>query len=296
MRSVVKKGYAKINLHLDITGIMENGYHSVQTVMQSLSLCDDVTVSLRDDGIYSVTSNVSGVPTDDKNLAVKAAMALEKKIGKRIGADIHIEKRIPMAAGLAGGSADAAATLKALNELLGEPLTLAQLCEIGSTLGADVPFCIVGGSAYADGKGDLLYPFPSLCDCIVVVACGGEGVSTPWAYRSLDEKYNNFSEGSYSPKGVSRLENAMKNRDISAICANMYNIFEEPILNERYVAKNIKDIITSSGAVGAMMSGSGPSIFGLFLNEHAAESAVERIRDIYGEDVSVNICRPVRSV
>ena len=293
MRSVLKKGYAKINLHLDITGIMENGYHSVQTVMQSLTLCDDVTVSLRNDGMYAVTSNIAGVPTDEKNLAVKAAKALEARLGREIGADIHIEKRIPMAAGLAGGSADAAATLTALNELLGEPLTVGELCEIGSALGADVPFCIVGGSAYADGKGDVLYPFPSLPDCYVVVACGGEGVSTPWAYRTLDEKYNGFPNGSYCPRGIEKLKKAMENRDISAICENTYNIFEEPILAERPVAKNIKDIMLDSGALGAMMSGSGPSVFGIFDDKKRAEAAVHSLEKSFDRQISVSLCRPL---
>lgn len=292
MKSVLKKGYAKINLHLDITGIMDNGYHSVQTVMQSLTLCDDVTVTLRNDGIYTVTSNVDGVPTDEKNLAVKAAKAFEKRIGRVIGADIHIEKRIPMAAGLAGGSADAAATLLALNELLRDLLTLDELCEIGSALGADVPFCIVGGSAYADGKGDLLHPFPKLCDCYVVVACGGEGVSTPWAYKLLDEKYNNFERGYYSARGVEKLEKAMKNGSISDICNNMYNIFEEPMLAERPVAKNIKDIMLSSGACGAMMSGSGPSVFGIFDDERSAENALKRVEAIGDNSIVAKLCRP----
>jgi len=293
MRSVLKKGYAKINLHLDITGIMDNGYHSVQTVMQSLTLCDDVTVSLRDDGMYSVTSNIACVPTDDKNLAVKAAKAFAKRLGRPIGADIHIEKRIPMAAGLAGGSADAAATLTALNELLGDPLTVDELCEIGSMLGADVPFCIVGGSAYADGKGDMLYPFPRLCDCFVVVACGGEGVSTPWAYRKLDEKYNNFSNNAYSPKGVRDLEKAMKKSDLTAICKNVYNIFEEPIFAERSVSKNIKEIMLASGALGAMMSGSGPSVFGIFDDGDTARTAMNNIEKAFDEKIAVELCKPL---
>ena len=293
MNTVLKKGYAKINLHLDITGLMDNGYHSVQTVMQSVSLCDDVTVSLRDDGVYTVSSNVAGVPTDEKNLAVKAARALEKRLGRTIGADIHIEKRIPMAAGLAGGSADAAAVLLALNELLESPLDMAALCEVGSELGADVPFCIVGGTAYAEGKGDILYPFPKLCDCYIVVACGGEGVSTPWAYKMIDEKYNNFSDGAYSPKGVEILKYAMDTGDIQGICDNIYNIFEEPILSERIVAKNIRNVMISAGAVGAMMSGSGPSVFGIFNDELTAKNAIEKIKALGKESIVAELCRPI---
>lgn len=293
MSSITKKGYAKINLHLDITGIMDNGYHSVQTVMQSVSLCDEVTVSLRGDGAYNVSSNVEGVPTDEKNLAVKAARALERRLERPIGANIHIEKRIPMAAGLAGGSADAAAVLLALNELLGEPLDMKALCEVGSTLGADVPFCIVCGSAYAEGKGDILYPFPRLCDCHIVIACGGEGVSTPWGYGLLDKKYNGFTDGSYSPRGVEKLKNAMQTGNIRDICEHIYNIFEDPILAERPVAKNIKEIMLSSGAVGAMMSGSGPSVFGIFESEQVAKKAIENIKASDVNGISVALCRPV---
>ena len=291
MKSVTKKVYAKINLHLDVTGIMENGFHSVNNVMQSVSLCDTVTVNERNNGIYTVCCNVEGIPTGSDNLVVKAALAFEEAVGRRLGGDIIIEKNIPVQAGLAGGSADAAATLLCLNEICGYPLTTDKICNIGGKLGADVPFCIVGGAAFADGKGDILHPFPTLPDCTLVIACGGEGVSTPQAFGMLDKLYNNFvSDIFYTPRDISSLKNSMLAKDIESTAKNLYNIFEQPILSTRPVAANLRRIMLSSGALGAMMSGSGPSVFGVFSNEQIALSACETIKKI---GVTPHICKPL---
>lgn len=291
MKKTVQRGYAKINLHLDVTGIMPNGFHSVNNVMQSVSLCDTVTMVLRDDGEYTLTCNVEGVPTDSSNLAIKAALAYERATGRRIGADITIDKRIPMAAGLAGGSADAAAVLRGINELCGSPLSVDELCGIGSALGADVPFCIVGGSCFADGKGDALHPFPTMPDCSLVVACGGEGVSTPMAYGMLDSLYNKFAtEADYKPRELDTLRNAVESKDVYAIARATYNIFEAPILSVRPVAAAIKQAMLDSGAIGAMMSGSGPSVFGIFKNDEDAATACDKIRSL---GVVPHMCRPL---
>lgn len=277
--SVSVCGYAKINLHLDMTGRRADGYHTVNTVMQTVSLCDDVTVTLREDEKIFATCNVHGVPADEKNLAVRAALMLREALGTPFGAQIDIFKRIPMAAGLAGGSADAAATLVALNRLLGEPCSVEALCEIGSRLGADVPFCIVGGTCFADGKGDVLHAFPKMPDCAIVIACEGEGVSTPWAYRCLDEIYGNFEESfGYAPKELAPLKFALEGKDLSAIAKNMYNIFEEPVLAERPVAAELRGLFLSCGALGAMMSGSGPSVFAIFSSDAEAEVAVNALQ------------------
>lgn len=285
------RGYAKINLHLDITGRRSDGYHTVNTVMQTISLCDTVTVSLREDERFFVTCNMEGVPTDEKNLAVKAALLLRETLGKRFGANIDILKKIPMAAGLAGGSADAAATLVALNRLLGTPYSLDQLCDMGSTLGADVPFCIVGGTRFADGKGEILHPFPKMPECSIVIACEGEGVSTPWAYRRLDEAYGNFeAEFGYQAKELSTLETALKEKDLRKISRAMYNIFESCVLSERPIAAEIRSIFLSCGALGAMMSGSGPSVFGIFLSEDAAKFALQALEK---EGYQGVICHPI---
>ena len=287
MKTTIQKGYAKINLHLDITGIREDGFHTVNNVMQTVTLCDTVTVTLRNDGKYTVDCNNPSVPTNVSNLAIKAAFAFEEELGTAYGADIYVDKQIPMAAGLAGGSADAAAVLRGMNELYGNPFTLQELCRIGSSLGSDVPFCIKGGSAFADGKGDILHPFPAMPDCIMVVACGGEGVSTPKAFAMLDERYDRFSH--YAPKSLSGLEAALNEKDIKKVVENTYNIFEEPILSVRPVASAIKAAMLKSNAIGAMMSGSGPSVFGIFANEQDATSACQKITAL---GVTPHVCRP----
>ena len=294
MKTVTKKGYAKINLHLDITGRTPDGYHLVETVMQSISLCDDITLSLREDEIFSLSCNVEGVPTDNKNLAIKAALAFREKTGVKHGADIEINKSIPMAAGMAGGSTDAAATLLCLNEACGNILSTEELCELGASLGADVPFCIVGGTAYADGKGDILHDFIKMPDCYILAACGGEGVSTPFAYKTLDSMYADFlDESVYTPHGTESLSEAMSNGDIALIAKATYNIFQEPILALRPIAKDIRDTMNDGGALGAMMSGSGPSVFGIFADKESAERIAREIRQ---KGYFAQVCRPVGKI
>ncbi len=293
MDRTVEIGYAKINLHLDITGRSDDGYHGVETVMQSLSLCDTVTVTVRDDLAITVSCDKAGVPTDESNLAVRAAKAYMEAVGAPRGLHIDIQKNIPMAAGMAGGSADAAAVLRAVNRLYGEPLSRDALCALGAKLGADVPFCIVGGSAYADGRGDRLHPFASMPDCFLVAACGGEGVSTPWAYRLLDETYADFDGTKYTPRTTETLREAMKNGDIYAVARAMYNVFEAPILAERPVARDIRAEMLSGDAIGAMMSGSGPSVFGIFDDEAKARKTAEKIAE---KGYFSTVCQPVTKV
>ena len=290
-KKTIQRGYAKINLHLDITGIMENGFHSVNTVMQSVSLYDTVTLTQREDNQFFVECNIPSVPTGNDNLAVKAANAFCDAANIRLGAHIYIDKHIPMAGGMAGGSADAAAVLRGMNELCGHPLTTEELCKIGSRLGADVPFCIVGGSTFADGKGDILHPFPSMPSCTLLIACGGEGVSTPQAYSMLDRLYGGFSKQSgYTPRAMDDLARACDAGDIQGVTESMYNIFEEPILSIRPVATEIKRLMLENGAIGAMMSGSGPSVFGIFEDAQTTNSAANAINAL---GIATHLCEPV---
>ena len=291
LQRVSERGYAKINLHLDMLGRMADGYHSVQTVMQTVSIFDEVTVILGEEKGFFASCNVEGVPSDEKNIAVRAAHLFCEETGLSLGGEIRIHKEIPMAAGMAGGSADGAAVLRAMNRLCGEPLSMDALCALGARLGADVPFCIVGGSAYADGRGDVLHPFPAMPDCFIVAACEGEGVSTPWGYGLLDRRYDNFSETSnYVPKGIEPLRAALESGEIEATCREMYNIFEEPILAERPVAARVRSLLLEAGATGAMMSGSGPSVFGVFADEEGAERAVKKMK---AEGYRPYLCRPI---
>ena len=171
----------------------------------------------------------------------------------------------------------------------GDPLDMDELCALGSRLGADVPFCVRGGTALAEGKGDLLTPFPSMPACTLVLACEGEGVSTPWAYGLLDEKYGNF-EGELFPKGIVELKRAMEQGDLFKTARRIYNIFEEPVLAQRPVAAEIREILLREGAHGAMMSGSGPSVFGIFGTEKDAQRAADALEN---RGYRSYLCHPV---
>ncbi len=294
MKKCIEKGYAKINLHLDVTGRLEGGYHRVETVMQTLSLCDEITMTLSDSEGISVTCDVEGVPLDARNLAVRAANLFFDAFGTRCGLSLDIRKQIPMAAGMAGGSADAAAVLRGLNRLFDYPFSTEELCVLGSRLGADVPFCIVGGTAYADGRGDRLHPFPTMPDCYVVCACEGESVSTPWAYSILDQAFDDFKEGgAYVPRGVESLRKALEMGDPGEMGGVLFNIFEEPVLSRRPVAARIRQLLLESGAITSMMSGSGPSVFGIFGDEAGRERAVKALSAAGFRAYS---CRPIGTI
>lgn len=280
MKEITLRAYAKINLHLDVTSKLDNGYHGVRTVMQTVSLYDDVTLELCGGEDISISCDVDWVPTDRKNLAFKAADSFFECCGFRKGVSIRIVKRIPAAAGLAGGSTDAAAVFLALNELCENPLGREELLELGARLGADVPFCIAGGIKYADGFGEKLHAFSKLPSCYFTVAVGKEGVSTPWAYGMLDEKFGNFNGDIYSPKSLSGLSDAVRSGDIREISANIYNIFESVIEPERSEVTFIKQELLKNGAEAAMMSGSGPSVFGIFKTESEAHRAAEALRQM----------------
>ncbi len=271
---ITVNAYAKINLHLDVTAKRSDGYHNVENVMQSVSLCDYVTAELNDTGVITLECDVATVPTGEGNIAYRAAALFFECVGKECGAHIKIEKHIPMAAGLAGGSTDAAATLVALNRLCGKPMCEGELCELGAQLGADVPFCITGGAAYSDGRGDILHPFPSLPDnAVLLVACGGEGVSTPWAYKLLDTDNNDF-EG-YIPRGTDKLQDSLESDTPERFAEHIFNLFEASVLPLRPVGAKLKEAMQKGGAVAAMMSGSGPSVYGVFSDTATAE----RVRD-----------------
>ena len=269
------RAYAKINLFLDVTGIRDDGYHDVETVMQSVSLFDTVEVELLDDERITIECDKEGVPLDEKNIAHKAARLFFDRANIKKGVRITIKKNIPMAAGLAGGSADGAAVLVGLNGLCNNAFSKEELCKMGASLGADVPFCVACGSMYSDGRGDNLKEFASIpSNTCLVIACGGEGVSTPWAYGMLDKDYNNFA--GYKKRGVKALYEKIVAGDIS-FCDELFNLFEATVSRERPVVSEIKEIIEKHGARRAMMSGSGPSVFGVFANVKDAERASNEI-------------------
>ena len=287
-----ERANAKINLYLDVVGRRENGYHNIVSVMQTVSVCDLVSVEFRPGSHTRIELKASGnsaMPTDCRNLAWRAAELYLAKTEQTGEVLIVIEKHVPMAAGLAGGSSDAAAVLRALNRLCGNRLSTKELCEVGAGLGADIPFCIVGGGALVTGIGECLEPIDPMPHCNLVVACMGEGVSTPWGYGKLDEMYDNFSKIKESDARAERLISAMREGDVLSHTDCFFNIFEEVVPEVRPNVSALKRTMLESGATVAMMSGSGPSVFGLFETQEAACHAVELLKEM---DAEAFVCHP----
>lgn len=266
---------AKINLLLDIICRLPNGYHSLYMVMQTVDLCDTVEVTLRDDGIITLTCSEPALPTDRKNIAYRAAEKFFEATGINSGADISLTKRIPFEAGLAGGSTDAAAVLKALNELCGTNLSKRELCEIGVKLGADVPFCICGGTMLAQDIGQVLSELPALRDCFIVLVKPDVGVSTKEAFEAFDT-----AESIRHPDCTVMLHSAA-NADFDGIVKNVGNVFEQFI--EVPQRAEIKAIMRSHGSLACCMSGSGPTIFGIFDTKEKAEKCAVSIPEKLGK-------------
>lgn len=261
---------AKINLFLDIVGKLDNGYHSLFMVMQSVELCDTVTVETAESGI-SLTCSDERLPCNEKNIAYKAAAAFFVKAGINPAVEIHIEKRIPFAAGLAGGSADGAATLVALNRLYDDILSVNELLKIGLSIGSDIPFCMLGGTMLAQNTGGVLAPLTPLKDCFIVLSKPDRGVSTPQAYADADSTYI------YHPDCI-RMLDACEKGDFENICRYAGNVFEQVVEVPERV--EIKEMMRSSGASLCQMSGSGPTVFGVFENENDAVACLEKVRKI----------------
>lgn len=258
----------KINLAIDVVGKREDGYHDVEMVLQEINLADRLTLSLRADEVISITSDSTEIPLNEGNLAYRAAQVFFSHLGQKGGVDIHIEKRIPMGAGLGGGSADAAGVLKGLNAMFGQPFETETLLRLGKSLGADVPFCILGGCALATGIGEVLTPLPMPPKLFCVVAKPEPFVSTKWVYQNLDL--------SQRPKGlyVEGVVEGIRNGDLSAICKHADNILETVTVPTYPVVGWLKEGFAEAGAVLTLMSGSGSAVFGLFESEAAAEEGV----------------------
>ncbi len=294
MKEITELAYAKINLSLDITGRRENGYHEIDGVMQSITLSDRVTVRAEQSENTEILLAARGndeMPLNEKNLAYRAAQIYLQTIKIAARVEIFLEKSIPMAGGLAGGSSDAAAVLRALNRIFEFPISTEELCVIGSKLGADVPFCICGGAMRTQGIGEILAPVPSMPNCKILIARRGEGVSTPWAYGELDRRYNDFAEGAERPdSNLPELLRALEKGDLGGVCDNAYNIFEDTVRSVRpdvgFLIRQIQD----GGAILARMSGSGPSVFGVFENEEDAERVRRTLMDV---GAVAFVCEPV---
>ncbi len=281
MNTVVVKAPAKINLTLDITGKRDDGYHLMKMVMQSVDLYD--TISLKKQDYISLTCDRKGVPEDDKNLAWRAAEAFfaHNNMGEEYGVEIIINKVIPMEAGLAGGSADAAGVLCGLNKLYETNLSTKELCELGLTIGADVPFCIVGATAVAEGIGEILTPVPPMPDCSIVIAKPSEGMNTAECFKRFD------SITVKNRPDADAVISAVINSDIEEMAKGMYNVLEEVSTLEEI--NTIKKDMFEHGALHAMMTGSGTAVFGIFDNRSKAKKC---LKHLMGYAASVFLSRP----
>ncbi|MBR2011103.1 MAG: 4-(cytidine 5'-diphospho)-2-C-methyl-D-erythritol kinase [Clostridia bacterium] len=268
---------AKINLFLDVVGKREDGYHDIVSVMQSVSLCDTLTVAQTQGD--EIAFSGGGLPNDETNLVVRAARAYFALRGKPFGVRITLDKQIPMAAGLGGGSADAAATLKALNALDGDRFTVEELAALGAGIGADVPFCVWGGTCLCHGIGERISPLASRVHAALVVAIAGEGVSTPQAFGLLDRRYQDYASFT-SEATPTALINAMQNGDLFGTVSALFNRFEEVTEPLRPAVSELKAMLMKQGALGVLMSGSGPAVFGIFPDAAAAKRAADQLKSV----------------
>ncbi len=278
MRYITLNAYAKLNLTLDILGKREDGYHDLSMVMQSISLCDTLRVTLTEGTEILCRVDGADLPADESNLAVKAARAFFRESGvSPCGLSIEIEKRIPIAAGMAGGSADAAAVLHALRTLLSPEMSGEALERIGATVGSDVPFCIRGGTALAEGRGEILTTLSCAPKLSVVVCKPPFPISTPVLFKRSD------SVMLTRRPDTGAMLRAIAEGDADGVIENLCNVFEEVLPEECGEVFTIRDKLRSLGALGAQMTGSGPTVFGLFKDEKAAERAAAALKAEYGQ-------------
>ena len=266
------RAMAKINLALDVLGRRPDGYHDVRMIMQTISMYDALDIQIKKEPGIELSTNLPYVPADSRNLAYKAADLLMQEFHIKEGLQIHLEKFIPVSAGMAGGSSDAAAVLVGVNNLFGLGLSQEELMKRGSTLGADIPYCVMRGTALAEGIGEKLTPLPSVPECFVLVGKPPVSVSTKAAYESL-----RLEEIDHRPDIDGMIE-SLKAGDLRGITSRMQNVFQ-PGISEIYpVIGDIVKLMEENGAMKAIMSGSGPSVFGIYEKRKEASNAAEKLR------------------
>lgn len=266
--------YAKINISLDVVSKREDGYHNLETVMQLISLHDKVLIDTDYSGIR-IKSNLPYLPCDGRNIAFKAAELFFKEINAEPSAEIYIDKKIPMGAGLGGGSADAATVLKGLNKMYGYPIPYERLEELGLMCGADVVFCMRGGTHLAEGVGEILTKLPPMPDCFIVVIKPSLSISTKTVFQGF-----NLAECDYHPD-TPGIICALENGDVSALSVRMFNVLEKAVLPKYKDLTKYKGDLLSQGALGSCMSGSGSAVFGIFIDEKTARKASNYFKRTY---------------
>ena len=272
MDKIELKALGKINLGLDILGRRDNGYHDVRMVMQTVYLYDRVFLEKRREDQIQIETNISYLPVNENNIAYKAADLLKKEFHMEGGVRIRLEKHIPVAAGMAGGSSDAAAVLFGMNRLFGLGLSEEELKERGVKLGADVPYCIMRGTVLAEGIGEILTPLPPMPKCYILIAKPPLSASTKTVYEKIDR------QGIESHPDIDGILSGLSGGDINKVAASMGNVLEQVMLKEYPVLQTIKDVMIKAGALNAMMSGSGPTVFGVFDSRSRAKAAAARLK------------------
>ena len=284
MKDISVKALAKINLGLDVVRKREDGYHEVRMVMQTIHLFDRLEISKNTSGEITMETNLSFLPTNENNLVYKAAKLMKDTFKIDGGFKIHLTKNIPAAAGLAGGSSDCAATLIGINELCGLGLDIEKLCEIGVKLGADVPFCIRKGTMLAEGIGEILTPLAPLTGIPVLLIKPNISISTPYVYKHLK-----LNELDYHPDNKAVIS-YIKDNNIKKIAASLSNVLETVTIPENPIIAELKHYLTENGAIGSLMSGSGPTTFGIFENMETAKKAYEKAKADF-PDFDVVLCQ-----
>mgnify|MGYP005768051087 FL=1 len=272
-----EKAWAKLNLSLDVLGRRSDGYHDLRMIMQSVSLSDGVKLETGTGEGVRVATNLSFLPNNEKNLAAAAALRFFERTGAECGGvSITLDKHIPVCAGMGGGSSDAAAVLRGLNALTGTPLTPMELAELGGAVGSDVPYCVLGGTALAEGRGEVLTPLPTLPPCTFVLCKPTFSISTPQLFALVD------AVKLRARPDTAGLVAALKAGDLAGVARRMYNVFGDVLPErQRRTVEEIRAVLLSHGALGASMSGTGPTVFGLFDDETRARGAWEELKESF---------------
>ena len=285
MTTLYEGAFAKLNLTLDVLGKREDGYHDLKSVMQTVSARDDIEIDVGTGKPWKLLCDKEGIPTDETNLAWKAAKVYCEAMNKDPdGIEIRITKRIPSGAGMGGGSADAAAVLRALNRYYGNPLSIFALAELGAQVGSDVPFCTICGTAMVEGRGERLRKLPDMPDCVIVVVKPEFSVSTPELYKKIDEVTI------ANRPDQQAMESALLAGDLLKVANNLCNVFD-PVVTEEHLELNyIKSLFYQYGAIGYQMTGSGSAVYAVVSEFEVAAVICNMLKDNYKD---VFICKPV---
>lgn len=276
MTTLYESAFAKLNLTLDVLGKREDGYHDIKSVMQTVSIRDDIEIDVGTGKPWVLRCTMEGIPQDERNLAWKAAEVFFKHMGKDPnGLEIRITKRIPTEAGMGGGSADAAAVLRALNRHYDSPLSIGALAELGSLVGSDVPFCVIGGTALVEGRGERIRKLPDIPECFFVVCKPEFSSSTPELYRLIDTQ----TIGKRPDHAA--MESALLSGDLGKVAENLCNVFDPLVTKEHLELNYIKSLFNSYGAIGYQMTGSGSAVFAVVTEFEFAAVICNMLKDNY---------------